>query len=113
MLLDGQRCSALIDTGSMVTTLSEAHFNSLDPKPELLQLSDFALEITGANDSSVPYLGYSLINISIPEVELQQLTVPVLIVPSTKYSAAVPVVVGINVINYIRSSLEVDKIPAV
>jgi hypothetical protein len=42
----------------MVTLISESFYNSLEPKPELLDISDFILDIVGANGSNIPYRGY-------------------------------------------------------
>ncbi|XP_053375743.1 uncharacterized protein LOC123535477 isoform X2 [Mercenaria mercenaria] len=87
----------------MVTTLSQSSFSSLVPKPQLHALSDFSLDITGANGSKVHYVGYSVLDISIPDVDLSPFSVPVLIVPDTRYSS-VPMIVGTNVVTHVRSS---------
>ena len=43
VFISGQNCMALIDSG----TLSEGFYQSMDPTPELLNMSDFNLNITG------------------------------------------------------------------
>ena len=66
IVLSGLTCRGLIDTGSMVTTVCESLFESVVPRPELLNLSDFSLDIVGANDSTVPYIGYCLLELAVP-----------------------------------------------
>jgi len=89
----------------MITTMSETHFKSLKSSPELQTLADFSLHLTGSNGSSIPYSGYCLVEVTVPELEIEAVTVPVLVVPSTRYSATVPVIVGTNVLNYVKKSL--------
>ena len=90
---------ALIDSGSMITTISEDFFNSLRPLPELQLLSkldNFTVEGAGGHD--LPYSGYIECTIEVPFLANQSFEVPVLVVPTTQYSLKVPVVVGTNVI---------------
>ena len=103
MVVNGNKVLALIDTGSMISTLSESTFLNLNPKPCLLDLSDFSLDVTGANGSKIPYLGYSVLEIVVPNIDLPAFSVPLLIVPDTSYSLSVPFIVGTNILNHIRS----------
>lgn len=102
--VNGKKLGALIDTGSMVTTICQSSYCTLVPKPQLHALSDFSLDISGANGAKVPYIGYSILDITIPNVDLSSFSVPVLIVPDTKYSTSVPMIVGTNVLTHVRSS---------
>ena len=43
--INGKSASALIDSGSMITTLSEEFYNSLDPKPDFVDIGQFNLKI--------------------------------------------------------------------
>ena len=65
----------------MVTTVCESLFASIIPRPELLNLSDFSLDIIAVNDSTVPYIGYCLLELAIPIIGIPSITVPVLVVP--------------------------------
>lgn len=112
IIVNGHHCQALIDSGSMVTTVSESFFNSLVPPPELLTLEDFALDISGANDSKLPYKGYSLLSLSVPSLESSDITVPVLVVPDTDYSARVPLLVGTNVIRHLHTHSIQTNVPS-
>ena len=46
--------NALIDTGSMISTLSEGFYLSMENKPELKSLDAFELSITGASGHKIP-----------------------------------------------------------
>ena len=50
--------NALIDSGSMITCMSEDFYESLEPQPELKQIQDFKLNIYGAGGNVLPFLGY-------------------------------------------------------
>ena len=58
LFLCGQETKALVDTGSMVTCISETFYDSLEPKPELRALEDFKLNVYGAGGNTLPFTGY-------------------------------------------------------
>ena len=58
IFINGQKCIALIDTGSVITTVCEDFYNKFIPRPELRDMSDFDLNITGVSGYSITYLGY-------------------------------------------------------
>ncbi|MEW8545548.1 MAG: retropepsin-like aspartic protease, partial [Candidatus Thiodiazotropha sp.] len=90
---------ALIDSGSMITTISEDFYNSLRPLPDLNSLSkldDFSVE--GAGGHNLPYCGYIECTVEVPFLAGQSFEVPVLVVPTTQYGLRVPVVIGTNII---------------
>lgn len=92
--INGTTIKAIIDSGSMITTISEAFYESLDPKPQLFELSE--LQVKGADGGLIPYRGYIEAEIRVPGVK--RLDVPVLVVGDTEYNLDVPVIVGTNVI---------------
>ena len=49
ILLNGEIMNALLDSGSMITTLSETRYNLLLNKPELKELSTLGLQISVAD----------------------------------------------------------------
>ena len=57
MEINGKSASALIDSGSMITTLSEEFYNSLDPKPDFVDIGQFNLKIEAACGNTVSYSG--------------------------------------------------------
>ena len=106
VVISGVNTKALIDSGSMVTTMSEEFLESLNPKPELRDLTDFKISLIAANGSSFPYIGYVEVNISIPFLGRDNVTVPTLVVPTTPYNSHVPVIIGTNVIRLCRDVAE-------
>ena len=90
--------TALIDTGSNVSTLSKSFYdNYLQDKP--IQPIEEFINIECADGNCLSYLGYI-------ETEIQPLGIPnsqpqpclLLIVPESNYSRAVPVLLGTNII---------------
>ena len=98
IFINGQKCTALTDTGSVVTTICEEFYNSVNPRPELRDMSNFDLKITGASGSSIPYIGYIETQVSMSEVDYDPLTVPLLTVSTTRFSGQVRIIVGTNII---------------
>ena len=90
--------SALIDSGSMISTCTEEFLEQLKPRPEILPLEDFELEIKVAGGYSLPYKGYTFVEVTVPFLSNKELNVPLLVVPQTEYNKTVPVVVGTNII---------------
>lgn len=90
--------SALIDSGSMISTCTEEFLEQLRPKPEILPLEDFELEIKVAGGYSLPYKGYTFVEVTVPFLSNEELNVPMLVVPQTEYNKMIPVVVGTNII---------------
>lgn len=103
VIINGHLCTALLDSGSMITAVSASFFQSLSPRPKLENLIDFSIDVKSASGSSVPYSGYALLNISIPSSDMAPVCVPVLVCNDTRYSEHVPVCIGTNVLNHFRS----------
>ena len=95
--INREKVNALIDSGSMVTTLSESFFTKLSPTPELCVKG-----VKGANDASIPYCGYAVLSLSVPNFSSETVTVPVLVVNNTDYSASVPLIIGTNILSYFK-----------
>ena len=96
----GKNVSALIDSGAMVSSLSEDFYNSLEPRPILHDLTDFKLDVYAADGNQLPYSGYIEAEIVLPFIrsENKSILVPMLVTPVTEYRKNVPVVIGTNVI---------------
>lgn len=93
-------CHALVDSGSQITTISHGfyleHLSSL-----LLQPVDF-LQIKGADDHRVPYLGYIAVDITLPDDDhgsSQTHTTLALVVPDTVFHQQAPVLLGTNLLH--------------
>ena len=66
--INGQDFRALIDSGSMVTTISESGYNNLSDhcKPSLLNLDTLGLQVSVADGSKLKYLGYIECSLTVP-----------------------------------------------
>ena len=108
----GVKSKALIDSGSMVTTVSESFLKSLCPQPVINSLDDFVLK--GPDGRSLPYLGFIEATIKAEFLCDKEVCVPALVVPSTSYHAEVPIVVGTNVIRLYKDMCRdtEDEVPA-
>lgn len=93
----GKEVLSLVDSGSMVTTISEAFYNSLENKPSLHEITEFHLDVYGANGDSLPYLGYIEAEIELPFMQ-ELLLIPVLVTKDSDFNSKVPVIIGTNVI---------------
>ena len=93
ILINGVKTSGLIDTGSMVTSVSEEFYKSLKPLPQLHLITEFVLEAQGANGDKSPYKGYIEAEISVPFFTNSSFEIPLLVVSNTEYNSKVPAIV--------------------
>lgn len=106
----GEKTPALIDIGSMVTTVSEDYLNTLHPKPEIIGLEELVL--SGLDGKELPYLGYIEATIQAEFLFDKEISVPALVVPSTSHHSEVSIVVGTNVIRICKDKCrDTDHIP--
>ena len=96
-VINGQKSTALIDTGSVDTTICEEFNNIVNPRPELRDMSNFDLNMTRASGSSISYIGYIEAQVSMSDIDHDPLTVPILILSTTRFSGQVPIIVGTNI----------------
>ena len=97
VLVDGKKCKALLDSGSQVTCISNAYYNSRLGHRELKPLHD--LGVTGAGGQNVPYLGYIEVDLTPLKVEAgieKKVTTLALVLPDTKVNAETPLLIGTN-----------------
>ena len=112
VIIDGLSIRALLDTGSDITTVSDTCYNSMDPRPELRSMSDFKLNIAGASGSSIPYTGYFEAEVCVPQIEHEPEYVPILVVPTTRFSGQVPVIVCTNIIGWLSEVAHWADLPS-
>ena len=93
--VEGIKCNALINTGSMVSTIS--HSFSLKTKLIVYPLQDL-IHVEGAWGQHIQYLGYVKSSITLPELNTI-FDVLFLVVPDTMYHERVPVLIGTNVLS--------------
>ena len=98
--LESHACAALIDTGSMVSTVSEDLSKKLQLK--LRPLSDI-VNLEGAGGHTLKYSGY--VEVDVPIVPGCSLEALFLVVPNTTYNTKVPVLVGTNILDWVREFL--------
>ena len=94
------RCTALIDTGATVSTISEAFYHEhLSEDVELHSIEE-AIRIECADGQQMPYIGYVSVNLTpfgIPGLnELHDCLF--LVVPNSTYNSHVPVLIGTNIL---------------
>ena len=95
---------ALLDTGSTVTTISDSFYRQhIYHLP--IQPLDTILSLSCANGESLPYLGYIVAGIELSGVPSCQYLDKclMLVVPSTEYHRAVPLLIGTNVLTVLMS----------
>ena len=101
--IEGQVCQALLDSGSMVSTISEEFCQIL--KLSLHPLDDL-INVEGAGGHIVHYLGYVEAKIDIGSPVCSSLNVLLLVVPQTRYHQSVPVLLGTNVLQMLVPNLQ-------
>ena len=96
VIMDGQRMTALIDSGAQGTTKSSQICEDL-----ALQIQPLGqlLELEGTGDSGIPYLRFVEVNLQIPGIQNYNEDVLLLVIPTMTYSEKVPVMVGSKVID--------------
>ena len=88
VFVEGQKSRALNDSGSQFSSISVAWDKKL--KLSLWQLHS-VLQIEGSGESEVPYLGYVVASLKVPEVSAFDIDVLFLIVPDSVHTAYVPI----------------------
>ncbi|KAH3851325.1 hypothetical protein DPMN_093805 [Dreissena polymorpha] len=66
VIINGKQSSCLVDTGSMITTVSEDWYKQLDPLPEIHTIEEFIVQ--GSDGNSLPYIGYIEAVVNVPGV---------------------------------------------
>ena len=94
----------LLDSGSRITSISEAFYETLDPKPILHSITEFGLSVTCDNGTELPYKGYIEADIVVPSLGNTLYKAPVLVVENTDYNRRVPVIIGTNVIRLCKQA---------
>ena len=90
---------ALIDSGSMISTITGDFLDHLKPIPEILPLEKCDLDIKVADGFTLTYEEYVTVEVTVPFLQNEQISVPMLVVPLTEYTETVPVIVGTNIIS--------------
>lgn len=101
VLIAGQICNCLLDTGSQVTTISQTYYEQNLSHLEIKPL-EHLLELEAANGQLVPYLGYIEIDVMFPKGFLgaeTKLSTLALVTADTSSSAKSSVLIGTNTLD--------------
>lgn len=102
--INGIQSSALIDSGSQISTITEDFYNSLENK----SMDNFDLECKNASGGTIPYKDYIHANIE-TEFTSQPVSTVLLVVP---LHGTVPILLGTNVIREVRMATPNDAGPS-
>ena len=91
VLVNDVPCVGLIDTGSMVSTVSQTFFETHLSDLMLHPLDDL-LSVKNASGDEIPYLGYVEVSVQVTGSETG--LYPLLVVRDTPYNVRVPLLVG-------------------
>ncbi|XP_056017057.1 uncharacterized protein LOC130053684 [Ostrea edulis] len=97
--------TALLDTGSTVSTISETFYKEHFPEIPLQSL-EFALSVECADGQQLPYSGYISLEIQISGISSFPLLNDCLflVVPQSDYNSKVPVLIGTNLLGIIMET---------
>ena len=102
VFVGGEKCKALVDTGSMITSVGESFYRDhLVDKYPLQELSDL-LQVEGAGGHQLEYRGYAEVEVTVPHHNTTPFWVPILVAPDTPYNCRVPLIVGTNIISKLQ-----------
>jgi hypothetical protein len=96
LVVDDIPVKALLDTGATVSMISESFYKSHLAHIPIEPLYDL-LDIESATGDSLPYVGYIDVTIATKGSGADSMAGILLIFPSTRYSARVPVLLGTNI----------------
>ena len=93
-LINGQKLTVLLDTGSIISTMAESLCKRLGL---IIEPLNRLLSIEGVGGHAVPYLGYVEVQLHSMEIQRQEFPPIMPVVPDTAYHQWVPVMLGTNV----------------
>ena len=102
-------CTALVDTGSQVSTVAQKFYTDHLSRFALHDCKDL-LRVEGAGGDLIPYAGYTFAGVSLEGVSAVE--VPVLVVKDTSYNNSVPLLIGTNCLHRMKCH-STAKIPRV
>ena len=98
IIIDGKQCTALIDSGEQVTTITVDLVNKLKlPIYELKTLLNFR----GTGGGNIPYHGYTIVTMEIPKIKGFKEEVLMMVIDDDDYGKRGPIQLG---------TLHIDKI---
>lgn len=95
--VNGRTCRTLLDTGSDISTISQSFFETLDDV-KLEPLGDL-LQVECASGQTMPYNGYVVLNVHIPELGSITEDCLFLVTENTNFNSQVPILLGTNILH--------------
>ena len=102
VVANGLSAIALLDSGSMVSTITSQYWNEHFPDQPVHPLDDL-LTLSGAGGLEIPYWGYVEVDTKLSGVDASPF--PFLVIKETEYNSRVPVLIGTNILNKILDGL--------
>jgi hypothetical protein len=99
--INGKETTALIDSGSQVSVITENFYTKMTPKPELMSLKEFDLELKAANGTNIPYSGYIQATITSEIFDMEMETI-LLVAPVSESHGSAHVIIGTNIIRHMK-----------
>ena len=106
LILNNNEVTALLETGSMVNTISASLCAELQMSVQIL---DQGFCVKGAGGHDIPYLGVVETSTGCPNLELDGFQALMLVMPDTTYHSRVPVLLGTSVLNAMKDQVTVNK----
>ena len=98
--LEGKSCQALLDTGSIVSTVTY----SLSQQLKLpIYPMNHLIQVEGVGGQLLQYLGYVVAKVQLPDIN-QEVEAMLLVVPDVGYNCTTPVLIGTNILKHLHSS---------
>ena len=107
--IDKESCTALIDTGSQVTTISHDFIRDKLPHLRVRPVEEL-LTLTAAGGHTLPYDGMVEVDVNLnPGSSDFVYPIVALVMPGSVYNSDVPVIIGTNVIKRYAEDASPDK----
>ncbi len=104
--LGGVDCPALIDTGSMVSSVSEKFYQEhLQSRYPMVDLKT-DIRVEGAGGNKLDFLGVVEVEICFSKSSQNQLLVPMFIMHNTSYNQTTPTIIGTNVLALVKNDAD-------
>ena len=100
--LGGKDCLALIDTGSMISSVSEQFYKAhLEPSYPMTNIKT-DIQVQGAGGNDLNFLGVAEMELRCSKQSGKPLLVPMFIMPDTPYNTSTPAIIGTNVLAMLK-----------
>ena len=103
IIIEGRDCTALLDSGSQISTIGESYCRQLGLEVKALE---GILQIKAAGGHHLPYHGLVEATIGVPEPIGRQMETLLLVVPDTEFQLKCPVLLGTNVLCPVVAQLQ-------